>query len=413
MIRLSQMILFIACFCLALALCSCLSSPVQAYGEWPQFLGPNANGFSPEKGINKDWTKKPPAVLWKFEMSDGGYAGPSVADGKVFIVDHKEKKDIVRALDLQTGTEVWNFAYDEAIGNNYGFTRCTPVYNNGKVYTVSRVGMVHCLDAKTGAKVWVKNIITDFGGQRPQWDLSMSALVDGDKVILCPGGKDAAVVALNKDTGATIWKGGGSDMPGYATPVVGIVDGKRQYLVFTGHALIGVNPDNGQLLWSAPWETGCNVNAAAPIITGPNTIFITSGYGHGCELIEVKDNKVTTRWENKNIEAHFNSALLVGNYVYGKSDFSKGNLVCVNLANGEATWKKDGFEKGGLIGVDGVYIIMNGRGGDVALANLTPAGYQELGRITPLGGQSWTAPILADKKLIIRNTKTLACIDLK
>jgi len=166
--------------------------------DWPLYGGPNTNGISSETGINKDWKQSPPKQLWSIPLSDDGYAGPSVWDNKVFIVDHNGDSDIVKAINIATGKQVWQYVYKDADKANYGFSRCTPVISNGKVYTISRLGNVNCLNAKTGAKIWSRNICNDFSGKRPTWDYSMSAFIDNNKLIVIPGGPDAAVAALER-----------------------------------------------------------------------------------------------------------------------------------------------------------------------------------------------------------------------
>ncbi len=258
--------------------------------DWPCYRGPNGNGISAETGLNKNWAAKPPKKVWTAAMTDKGFAGFSVAAGKVYIIDHKDKQDIVRAINLADGANVWSYPYAETSEENYGFARSTPTVDNGKVYTISRQGIVNCLDAQTGAKVWTRNICTDFKvTRRPGWDYAASVFIDGEKAIVCPGGADATVAALNKLTGETIWKGGGSDRAGYATPVLATLDGKRQYVIFAANNLLGVDTGAGQLLSSLPWKTDWEVNAATPAVFD-NSIFITSGYGRGCALVDVTGN---------------------------------------------------------------------------------------------------------------------------
>jgi outer membrane protein assembly factor BamB len=275
------------------------------------------------------------------------------------------------------------------------------------VYTISHSGLVHCLDEQTGAKVWARDIQADFAGQRPNWGYSMSVAIDGDAAIVCPGGPNASVVKLDRQTGETIWAGGGSDVPGYATPIIAELFGLKQYVVFTNVSVIGVQAETGALVWRVPWET--TVNVATPLVFG-NYIFITSGYGHGCAMVEVTAQGAAIRWENKEIQAHFNSPLGYGGQIYGIGD--PGFLVCLDPATGNVLWKQPGFEKGGLCAVDGVLIGLAGDSGAVVMASASPAGYEELGRFTPLGGQSWTAPIVANGRLIVRNRQALASFDL-
>lgn len=378
--------------------------------DWPCFMGPNHNGISSETGLNKNWAAKAPAVLWQAPLSDKGFAGPSVADGKVFIVDHVGAQDIVRAFDFETGKELWSYPYADTAKENYGFARCTPSYSDGKLYTLGRLGQLICLDAKTGKAVWGKNIINDFGGQHPQWDYAGSVLIDGNKAIVCTGSANGSVACFNKNTGDTIWTGGNADAAGYSTPVPATILGQKQYVVFTAASVIGVNADTGKLLWSFPWTTKYGVNAPQPIVEG-NFVFVTSGYASGCALYEITAQGPQQRWANQKISSHFNSPIFYNGYLYSDSD--PGNLVCMSPQNGQPAWTQGGFEKGGLIIADGVIMMLTGNAGDLVMAKAVPDGYQELGRIKPLGGQSWTAPILANGRLIIRNKDGMACLDMR
>jgi len=379
--------------------------------DWPHYRGPNSNGVSAEKGINKDWSSKPPKLLWKVDMTDDGYSGPAVADGVVYVIDHSGDDDIVRALSLADGSEIWRYAYSDAKAESNGMTRSTPTVLAGKVYTMSRLGVANCLDAKTGKVVWSRDLVAEYHSQRPGWDLACSPVIDGQNVILCPGGDNAGVVALDKDTGKTVWQGGGTTVSGYSTPVAATIAGIRQFVLFVAKGIIGVDPTNGRVLWRAPWETAYDVNAMNPVVIG-DRVFLSSGYGHGCELLKIDGSSASIVWQNKEMQAQFSCPILLGGYLYGTSD--PGNLMCMDPLTGETKWKQPGFEKGGCVAVDGTIIAMNGSNGDIFMAAVSPEGYKELGHISgPLPGQSWTAPIVAQGKLIIRNTKAVGCLDLR
>lgn len=405
-------------FCLFLTL-----SGVLRAADWPHFGGPSSDGHAPDTGLPAAWGTRVPRIRWSVALTDDGYAGPAVAGGRVFLIDHRGNQDIVRALDANTGREVWRYVYADTKTRVWGYARTTPTVVGDSVYTLSRLGLACCFAARTGKLRWSRDIIKDFHGVRPQWDLSASPLVDGDRLILCPGGKNAAVVALDRRTGRTIWAGGGSDFPGYATPVVATIGGTRQYVVFAGSSLIGVEASSGKLLWSLPWTTRLepavdtpnarahfNANAATPLISG-DTVFITTGYGHGCALVKITRNRARIVWESKALQSQYSTPVLHDGYVYGTSD--PGYLTCLALRTGAVQWRQRGFEKGGLVAVDGKLIVMDGRTGEVVLVRITPTAYQELGRMTPLGGESRTAPIVTDGRLLVRNRKALACLDLR
>jgi len=384
-------------------------APVTGGSEWPRFQGPSGNSVAPSQGLKANWSTNPPQKLWEAAMSDNGFAGPAEANGKVYILDHKGQQDVVRCIDLGSGQDAWSTPYDEPGGDNYGYSRSTPCISGGKVYTCSRSGLLNCLDANSGAKVWSRSLKSDFGGSPPQWNYAASPIVDGDRLVVVPGGPKGLVAVLNKDTGATIWQGGGTDAASYATPVPATIGGTKQYVVFNCKSLAGVSAEGGKLLWRVGWETGCDVNAATPLVDG-SRILITSGYNHGCAGVEVKGNSASIAWQNKAIQAHFSSSALYGGKVYGIGD--PGNLVCLSPGDGKVLWTKGGFEKGGLIVVDGMLLAFQGADGALVQVKADPSGYQEIGRFTPLGGQSWTAAIVAQGRLIVRNKTALACFQL-
>ena len=349
-----------------LLICTCAAA-----SEWPNFRGANHDGISDEKLPNKDWKAKPPKELWRITLSDNGFAGPSVAAGKLYIIDHKDKRDIVRAISIKDGKDAWpGYEYEDTDRDNYGFSRATPTYDAGQLYTLSRMGHLNCLNAADGTLIWTRNIKTDFGGRwrgesrGESWDYAGSPLIDGEKLIVCPGGPGASVVALNKANGKDIWKGGGDDEPGYATPVKATIAGKTQYVVFTARGVVGVDTANGAQLWSSPWQTSYDVNAATPLVIG-NTVFVTSNYGSGCALIDASANPAKQIYANKVLKAHFNSPIFYEGHIYGTGD--PGELYCIIPDTGVVKWKKTGFEKGGIMGIDGMLIAINGRNGEVVL----------------------------------------------
>lgn len=377
--------------------------------DWPRFQGPYGNSLAPPQQFGTNWISAPPQKLWEVPLGDNGFAGPSSAGGKVYIIDHQGQEDVVRCLDLGSGAETWAFRYPEGGGDNYGFSRATPCVSGGKVYTLSRSGLVHCLNAANGQKVWSKSLATDLGGSAPQWLYAPSPIVDGKAVIVIPGGAKGAVAALDKDTGAVLWQGGGSDKCSYATPVPATIGSVKQYVIFGDKALFGVAASSGKQLWRVPWVTGCDVNAATPLVDG-NRIIIASGYGHGCAGVQVSGNSAKIVWQNKAIQAHFSSPALYQGKVYGIGD--PGNLVCLDPQDGKVLWQQSGFEKGGLIVAYGYLLAFQGGDGALVLVKASPAKYEEMGRFTPLGGQSWTAPIIARGKLLVRNKSKLAAFAL-
>lgn len=387
-----------------------ISAPAVFAEDWPRFRGPSADSISLERGISKDWATRPPKTLWKLDLKDNGNAAPAVAGGRVYIVDHDGVQDIVRALDLNTGAQAWQFTYDDAKQNKYGFTVSTPLVDGNQLYILSRMGKVTCLDAARGEQLWQRNLMAECAGKSPSWGYCMSPVLDGQKLIFCPGGEGTGVVALDKATGKTLWQGGGGGQTSYATPVVAQIDGKKQYIALTATAVKGVAAEDGQLLWQVPWPTKFDKKGPSPVLAGAR-ILITTTEGGDSGVIEVKDNQPKIVWQTKKIQCHFTTPVLYHDRVWASSNT---DLITFEPLTGNILWQQKGFQLASLIAVDDTVIVLNGADGKLVMLDATVDAYKELGSLVPLGGKgSWTQPVIADAKLLIRNTKTLICLDLK
>lgn len=394
--------------------------------DWPQLGGPEANGISPETGINTDWTAHEPPVRWIFGMCDlGGYSNASIANGIVYILDHVGSKDMMRALDLNTGTQIWESGYEEASSPDYGFSRGCPVYAEGKLYTFSRIGNAACFDATTGKVLWLRNLQKEYDGKKADWGYSYSPTVDGKQVIYLPGGTNASVVALDKDSGATLWQSG-SDAAGHATPVTATIHNVRQYVLFNVYGAVGVRASDGKQLWRHQWTTQHGCNALGPLIIG-NKVFISSGYGVGCAMLDIDENwKVTEIWKNKELIARTARPIFYQGYIYGTDETAR--LVCLNAETGMMVWAKEGFGarinfawkdgfacgSGGLLLVDGTLMVVSEATKSMVAVKATPNGYQELGRMKLLvnGNELFAPPAFSRGKLVVRDKKNLYCVDL-
>jgi outer membrane protein assembly factor BamB len=382
--------------------------------DWPQFRGPNGDGTSPETGLTKDWAKKPPVQIWRLQVADKGYGGLSAAGGKFCYVDHYLDQDVVHVVDIATGKDKWTAKYNNMGLVNYGFTRATPAFANGKLYTLSRHGVVVCFDAEKGTQSWNRDLVGDFQGKEPFFGYAHSPVVDGDHVIVCPGGPDAAIVCLDAITGKDIWKGGGSDTGGYSTPVVATIDNKKQYVFLSALNIMGVDAESGKQLWSNAWRTQFDENIASPVVQG-DTVFISSAYNHGCLQLGISGDKADLNWQNKLMQCHFNTPLFADGCYYANSGRAErsGELVCLDAKTGAPCWKEQGFDTGGIVHADGVNFMLTGNTGELIMFKPDARHYHELGRMKVLNGPCWTPPILADGKIFVRNVDTIICLNLK
>lgn len=412
---------------IALALALALPLAAANAADWKQYRGPNGDGSSGDAAINLNWTAKPPALLWSIALADGGWSNPCVAEGKVFVVDHKNTEgpkdakgkptvekgeDIVRALDAKTGKEDWNTPYPGSKQDKNGYTGSSPVFDSGKIYTIGRFTMqAYCLDAKTGKPVWTRDLEKDFAARPPekQWGLTGSPLVYENKVIIIAGGANAAVVALDKNSGQTLWQTPGS-AAGYSTPMIFDNNGKAQVAVYIAEGLFGIDPATGKRLWTFPRPIKHNQNSATPIPVGKR-LLISSAWDVGTALVDVSGAAPSLVWESKELQARFSTPVYLKGAIYGVSmPENPGTLVCLDAATGAVKWKQPGFQFGPLSTAGGALLAVNGKTGEVVLVEANAAAYKEIARLKPAPeATAWNHPIVADGRMFLRNKKTLFC----
>jgi outer membrane protein assembly factor BamB len=383
--------------------------------DWPRYRGTGFDGISTEKNWLGDWPGGQPKQLWKKNVGIG-FASMTVADGHLFTVGHdgqKKGKESVYCLDAISGVELWKFAYDEELDPKYydGGPSATPTVDGGRVYAVSKHGLVYCLNAADGKELWHRNVATELGMEIPTWGFAGSAHVEGKRVILNVG--DAGL-ALDKDTGKEVWQSAKTP-GGYSTPFPAQIDGHRVIVLFSANDVMAVDPASGKQLWRSPWKTEYEVNAADPIVSG-NRVYISSGYGSGNALLEIKDGKAKQVWMNKEIRAHFVTPIAIGNYIYGIDGSAGDNdsrLKCLDMATGKVLWSSSTASTGSLAAADGKLIWITGKG-ELIIAEATPTAYKEITRAQVTGGKIWTAPVLSNGKIYVRNAKgDVVCVDVK
>ncbi len=391
------------CLLMILAVVTLATPPI----DWPQWRGPNRDGISKET-ILKSWPAEGPKVIWKAPSGEG-YSGIVVANGKMYTIHATRADELAVCLDAATGKEIWKTIIDQAFKNDQGNgPRSTPAVDGDLVYMLSAQGKLAALNAKTGAKVWGHDLRSEFGGQVPTWGVSTSPLVDGELLLVDVGGRgDNGVMAFNKKSGKVVWKTA-TDLPGYSAPISVTVNGVKQYLFFTGTALVSVSPTDGKKLWSHPWRTSYDVNAATPVFIPPDKVFISSGYNVGAAVLKIKGNQVEQVWRSQVMRNHWASPVLLGDYLYG---FDEATLKCINVNTQEEKWATRGLGKGALIYADGHLIVLSERG-KLLLVEAKPEQYVEKASVQVLRGRCWTVPTLANGKLYVKNQEEIVALDL-
>ena len=279
------------------------------------------------------------------------------------------------------------------------------------VYALGANGDLVAVSAADGEPLWQLGLKSEVDARVPRWGVSTSPIVEGDLLLVdAGGGKGKSLIALNKKTGKIAWTAY-TDKPGYSTPLPVTIHGVRQILSFAGTSLVSVSLADGKVLWSVPWRTSYDVNAAMPIFVPPDKVFLSSAYDKGAALLRVKsaDGKLEVEdvWRSRVMKNHFNSSILYGGHLYG---FDNAVLKCIDAHTGDELWKTSGFAKGSLLLADGHLIIFSERG-LLALAEATPKAYREVARAQILEGKTWTMPSLAAGRLYLRNEKEMVALD--
>lgn len=375
---------------------------------WTNFRGPSRDGRYDEMQVLTNWPAQGLSLVWK-EPVGLGYASFTIADGRAFTIEQRRRQEVVAAYDINTGRELWvqgwNALYSDSTGDG---PRTTPTWDDGRLYALGATGELRCLDAKTGAVSWGKNILSDNQAENLSWAMAASPLIVDDKVIVLPGGSGGkSVVAYNKLSGAPVWKSQ-NDRQAYVSPMLVTLAGRRQILVVSASRVFGLAPENGALLWSQTWDTDMGINVSQPIMVDKNRFFISSGYGKGASLVEVTGagNSFTARsiWENINMKNKFNSSVLHEGYVYG---LDEGILTCLDVNTGARKWKGGRYGYGQILLASGHLIVMSDTG-ELALVKATPTEYSEVARFTALEGKTWNYPAIAGGRLFVRNATEMA-----
>lgn len=399
----------------ALGLLSLVAGAALA-ADWPQWLGPQRDGSSPETGLLTDWPKEGPKLLWKVPGGDG-YSSVAVAGKRAFTLVQRGADELVICLDIADGKELWKTRSGPAFKNAYGNgPRSTPAIDGDRVYVQSVTGALMCLKADAGDVVWQHNLLKDFGAKNITWGLSASPLIDGDHVLALPGGNGAGVAAFDKNNGKLAWKLG-DDKASYASPVALTVGGQKQLVFFTAAGVLGVAPAEGSELWRVPWVTEFDCNIATPLVIG-DKIFVSSGEEVGCVLLKLKGSGAPeVVWESKGKGSvminYWANSVHHNGYLYGLAgEFSKViNLNCVDAKTGKLVWSKKDFGKASVTLADG-HLFLVTKKGDLVLAEASPQEYREKARVKLLG-ETRTAATIANGRLYLRDRQNLFCLDIK
>lgn len=424
-----------------------LAAPLAHADDWPHWMGPKRDNVWYETGIVDKFPKDGPKKLWSFPVH-GGYAGPAVADGKVFVTDYERLKgetdegnftrkettgkEGVYCVDQKTGKKVWEYHYDVKYAISYPVgPRCTPTVDGDRVYTLGAEGMLLCFPTKGDKPLWEKDLKAVYNTKSPLWGYAAHPLIDGDKLITLAGGEGSHVVALDKKTGKEIWKAETDSDPagfGYVPPSIIEAGGKRQLIIAGPSGIKGLDPETGKRYWAQKYGATSGSAIMTPIVSGEYLYF--GGYQGKNILLKLAKDKpdATTEWRDKKgmgVHAVNVQPLLHDGLIYGFDE--GGKMFAVELPSGKRLWESTdviGYAKGS----DSAFIVKNGdrfffftETGDLVIGKLSKDGYQEIDRAKGLVAMTqtafgrkviWCQPAFADKKMYVRNDKELVAFDL-
>jgi len=387
-----------------------LATAVATENDWPQWHGPDRTNFSPETGLMKEWPSQGLPEAWSIMGIGTGYGSVSISGDNVFVQGSENNKSVVYCLNRADGKTLWTTSLGPAGSNDKGNgPRATPTVDGNRIYVLSENGDLACLDTQNGSSIWSMNILDKFNGSNIKWLISESPLIDGNMLIATPGGENAGVVALDKNTGDTIWVAEElSDAAGYSSCIVADIQGVRTIMTITAGGGVGIRASDGKLMWRYDKVANGVANVATPVFFD-NKVFYTTDYGTGCALLQLKaENGMVTAEEiyfSQNMKNHHGGVVLIDRHIYG---FSSQILTCIDFESGIMKWQNRSVGKGSLTYADGHLYVMS-ENNTIALVEANSSQYVEKGRfeIADQGFPSWAHPVVCDGKLYIRNQESL------
>ena len=401
--------------------------------DWPQWRGPERNGISNERGLLKQWPAEGPKLLWQVNDIGDGYSTPAVVGKRIYLMSNRGmENEFVQALSTQEGKPIWTTRVGN-VGNpnqnpNYPKARSTPTVDGNFIYVLGSDGDLACLEASGGKIRWQKSIREEFGGQPGEWAYAESPLIDGDVVVVTPGGAEATIVALNKKTGAVIWKSAvpGGDPAGYASAIVVQGGGRKQYVQCLSKGMVGVDAKTGQFLWRNKEVAKGPAQYFTPVARGEHVY--AGALGVGGVLVRLKPASMDGGgvaaeqvYFTRGLPNGIGGAVLVGETLYGTE--VGATLVAADFTTGKVKWQDKSIGWASLAYADG-HLYLHGINGEVALVEATPEGYREKGRFTPPAQPkkkqvgpfpegSFAYPMISNGRLYIRDLGTLWVYDIK
>jgi len=402
-------------------------------GNWPQWRGPHRDGVSTETGLLQSWPAGGPPLVYSVSGLGRGFSTVSISNGRIFTMGDRRGGQFVIALDEENGKELWatrvGNAYSES--DDYSGPRGAPTVDGDLLYVLDTDADIVALESATGKERWRKNLERDFGGRMMSgWNWSESPLVDGDRVLVTPGGSAAGIVAMNKLTGKEIFRApiprsgsNGADGAGYSSIVISNGGGVKQYVQMMGRGLVSLRASDGWLMWTDNSIANNIANISTPAVKD-NYVFASTAYDAGSVLMEISpaaDGRVTAREKYTlspgRFQNHHGGFVIIGDHLYGGHGPRAGRPVCIELATGKLVWpqiRNEGEGSAAVVAADG-RLYFRYENGLMMLIDATPSGYHESGSfmIPNVRNPSWSHPVIAAGRLYLREQDALHVYNIK
>lgn len=404
-----------------LAPCMAIHAGPPAKFDWPSWQGPNRDGISRETDLLPSWPKGGPTLLWKINGIGASYSTPSIANGRVFLMGARDKIEYLYARNETDGKSLWQCALgpERHNGGGYPGPRCTPTVEGDRVYALGLAGDLVCVDAKKGEILWRRDLRKEYNGTPGDWGYTESPLIDGDKILVTPGGKKATLVALKKTTGDLVWTAQvpQGDAAGYSSIIPATLYSTRQYIQFMQKGVVSIEANTGRYLWRYNTPANGTANISTPIARD-NQVFAASAYGKGGGLAKITREAgkwtATEVYFTRDMQNHHGGMILLNGYLYGNNG---GSLACLEFKTGKVKWQSSVPGKGSIAYADGcLYYRNEGKKGTVYLIEANPDKFVERSRFDQPERSSknaWAHPVIANGRLYLADQDLLLCYDVK
>lgn len=385
--------------------------------DWPEFRGAGRAGVVENTQLDWDWDVRPPRELWRHPVGLG-WSSFAAVGGLCWTLEQRGEFEAVVCYELASGRQIWahrdRARFEEPLGGPG--PRTTPTFHRGRLYTLGATGILNCLRADNGERLWSRNILEDAGAKNLPWGMAGSPLYWDGRVIVNPGrGGGKAVIAYDAQTGDIVWAEG-NRVAAYASPQRGRLGGRQCLLIFGGEGLQVHDPDTGRERWFFPWSNDPKINAAQPVVLPGDRVFVSCSYGVGGACAVLNEDRLVELWRVPTMKLKFNSAVLCGDVIYG---LSERILTALDARSGEVLWKSGRYGYGQMLLVehsaaapDAGLLLIQAETGEVALVEVTRERMTERYRLPALNDKTWNHPAVADRYLLLRNGVEAVCYEL-